>query len=279
MNSIKNFFSNRKRELIVFLLLLLVAIFSGINFGIIFGLTIFFWAASAVAEIPKGGRVLANIMRGIICVVFAGSFIFAMMPRTKNQMAIAWDKFDQVSFKTGNTTEVTAKDLWEMQRDRNGREFLQYYNELLADGETEEAYDTLQKFQKAWDMGRLKEKAEAAEQTNPACNPPANAVTQPTLPASSVGGSLVILNPRPEPYHVTVPKGQQSYCSYKIPGGCLYEVSGPGTMKYKLSYNDGELADFTDGQNHGLPKKQLATFNIINCDNSDITFDIIVTKN
>lgn len=191
MKSIKTFFMNRKRELIVFLLLLLVAILSGINFGIIFGLTLFFWAASWAAEIPKGGLFLANVTRVIIFIVFIVSFVFAMMPRTKMQMAVVWDKFDQGSYKTGNATEVKAKDIWEMQRDKNGKEFLEYYNELLADGETEEAYDTLQKFQKAWNMEQLQSKTENDDQAqrqsyNPSPSPSPNI----TAPAPATGTEI-----------------------------------------------------------------------------------------
>lgn len=253
----KKFFSKRKRELIVFLILLMVAIFSGINFGVIFGLTIFFWAASAVAEIPRGGRVLANIMRGIICVVFVGSFIFAMMLRTKNQMAIFWDKFDQVSFKTGNTTEITAKDIWEMQRDRNGREFLQYYNELLADGETEEAYDTLQKFQKAWDMERLKEKAEAAEQTNLAYNSSAqtaqNSSIAPSAPATGTEVKSKALSYGDNFFQLKA--GQETaWLSFPNCKKTSYSISSPN-FDYDLAFSD-DPDTWYPGGNSTLPEKK-----------------------
>lgn len=295
MDSIKNFFVARKVELIVFLLLLLVAIFSGINFGIILGLTLFYWAASYVADIPKGGRTLANISRFVIFIVFLFSLIGALMPRTNSQLAILWDKVDQISYHTGNTAEVTARDLWETQRDNNSKEFLEYYNQLLADGETKEAADTLAKFQKAWDLEEQRRQSEG-NYSNSSASPestPAPVVTNPTPtpaptpvvtapPAAQNGqltSSIVVLKPRPEPYNIAVPHGLVSGQSYRIPGNCIYDVASPGTMKFKILYTDGDISDFTDGNNHKLPKKTLATFNLQNCDNCDMTISVLVTGN
>jgi hypothetical protein len=172
METIKNFFKNRKKELVLFLALLLTAIFSGVNFGLILGLTLFFWTTGIVAEIPKGGKTLSTILRVVVIGVFIVSIIAALMTRSYQKRWIAIGRFDQfTSWVMGDQNMVKSSDIWEIEKEENSKKFREYYRDLLAQGKTKEAADTLVGFLKAWDLGKiLKEKEHENDpiETNPA---------------------------------------------------------------------------------------------------------------
>lgn len=177
MDTVKNFFKNRKMELVLFLALLLTAIFSGVNFGLILGLTLFFWATGVVAEIPKGGKTLSVILRVVVIGVFVFSIIAALMTRSYQKRWIALGRFDQfTAWVMGDQNMVKSSDIWEMEKEEKSKKFREYYRNLLAQGKTKEAADTLQKFNQAWDLRKLLKENSPEPEDDPTIQP---APTQP----------------------------------------------------------------------------------------------------
>lgn len=270
--------------------LLLLRVFTGIPFWFMLAVVIFF---TAVRVIKTGGNIKAEsrtlaFMMAVIFFGFLGdSFWKASFPRSHAKIVITKAIWDQdFADVMGDKTNTQAKDLFEIQKDRASKEFLKYYNELLADGDVQEAMDTLKGFNKTWntdvlDEARKKEKSSSSSSSSATPSPsptPVPVVTPPVQNCPPLSSSLVVLKPRPEPYNITVARGSMSGQSYRIPGNCTYDVAGPGALKFKVLYSDGDVADFTTGTSHGLPKKSLATFSLQNCDACDMTISVLVTE-
>jgi hypothetical protein len=115
-------------------------------------LVIVFWLIGEASGTPKAQKFLALSLKVLIVLVLAFSLGITAFPRTKAKVAVAMARIDQIFLKPADKVEVLAEDLWEKQKQIQGKKFTLEYNRLLAAGKPQEAADTLRKFNEAWDM-------------------------------------------------------------------------------------------------------------------------------
>ena len=136
--------------------LLLVWILTGISIWFLLPIIFFFWIISKFDLSADAKKVLGFILRSIIVIALMISILAYIFPRTfgKNgKIELVERTMDSnMGRSMGDETEIKAKELWDIQHDSLGKKFIKYYDKLLARGQTQKAYDTLAKFQKAWDM-------------------------------------------------------------------------------------------------------------------------------
>ncbi len=200
MEKLKKFFTGKWVAIMIVVGLFLLKVFTGLPFWWMLGVVVLFTAVQLIytgGEIRPGSKVLGVVMGGIFLLALGGSAWKAFFPRSYHKGEVTVAQFDIFTSKImGDRTETNAKDLWEIQKDHHGEQFLRYYNRLLAEGKTQEAADTLKGFERAWDS--KKKFAEKVTETDSAIAPQIPIVSEPRI------DTLL-----PGIYHVRMSEGQQ----------------------------------------------------------------------
>lgn len=133
-------------------LIVMFLIWHLVGISIVYSLpsVIAFWLIGEASGTPKAQKFLALSLKVLIILVFAFSLGITAFPRTKAKVAVAMARIDQIFLKPFDKVEVLSEDLWEKQKQIQGKKFTLEYNRLLAAGKPQEAADTLRKFNEAW---------------------------------------------------------------------------------------------------------------------------------
>ena len=134
---------------------ILLKVFVGINFWLMLGVILFFFAVQYIAtggSAALRSKPLAIVLAALFILSLGSSYWEANFPRSYSNIQVLKARFDQTVFKAfGDKTQVKAEDIWFQNKKLAEKEFLSYYNELIKDGRKQEAIDTLKGFQAAWD--------------------------------------------------------------------------------------------------------------------------------
>lgn len=135
------------------LALLLVWYLAGISIKYTLPFIVMLWAFSEFTGGPKARKTLARILKIIVLLVLINSILTAGFPRIKQKEIVLRATIEQViTPKMGDHNTVNLKDLAEMKRLEQGKKLKLYCAKLFDEGKPQEAYDTLRKFNEAWDM-------------------------------------------------------------------------------------------------------------------------------
>ncbi|MFA5753863.1 MAG: hypothetical protein WC905_00680 [Patescibacteria group bacterium] len=178
MNKIKSSMNTGVVAIFVIVLAFLLRVLIGVNFWLVLGLVALFgictWLYRQTLPDPahpdvkpmfsSGLRVLVNVSRVLVVLFLAGALIEAGFPRFFKQATTTGKAIvdQEAAGLMGNKTRTMAKDIWNIQADNAGQAFLVYYNSLLSHGLTQQAADTLAKFNRHWDSDLLKEAKESS---------------------------------------------------------------------------------------------------------------------
>jgi hypothetical protein len=158
---IGTFLKNRAGELILLVALMIISIYSGVNFGILLSLALVFALLAAAAEMSKIGKTWHWVLQTGVILLIVGSIVGAYLPRATAKKGIARDYFDQaIASLMGDKTKKIAEDMFNIQKDSLGTIFLKHHNSLLSQGKPKEAQDTLNGWMRAWTFNREQEKKE-----------------------------------------------------------------------------------------------------------------------
>lgn len=151
MKKIVDFFIARKRELALFILVVMAAALSGANLGFLILLILFFGGLGVIGK--SSPERLLHILEVVVVLVSVGSYAVAKFPRSNSKVPYARAALDQnFSSAMPDRTQVEATDLWDTSKDSQREKFLAEYRQTLKAGETKKAYELLEKFQSKWDM-------------------------------------------------------------------------------------------------------------------------------
>jgi len=234
----KNLFINIGASVMVALGLILLKIFTGISIWFMVGIVLFFtvvqyfWTGGKISPKSPG---LAVLLAFLFISALGFSYWEAHYPLSYQKIVVAKARVDlTVSDLFGDKTKTKAEYMWEFQKDENGKPFLDYYNKLLAAGKTKEAYDTLSKFTKAWDMSLLEDGEEDADdsEVEKKVSDPEEQITEYWEPGE---------------YPLYLADGQESGW-LKITGQCMSYSFVGSKSTFILTYKDGTIAHSWDGK-------------------------------
>lgn len=162
MKEIYDFFKTIKLELVLFVALVVVSIFTGINLGFMI-LVLVLVATTGIVRRGGHGRT-AFFLRSAVVIVFGVALITVYFPRSSSKGVHSLAHTDQIiSSNLPDKTQVEATDLWDMSKDSQGQRFLVKYRKLIEKGKTKEAYILLKEFQEQWDMEGIAASVKAME--------------------------------------------------------------------------------------------------------------------
>lgn len=147
---------------------ILLKAFLGINFWLMLGVILFFFAVQYIAtggSAALRSKPLAVILAALFVLSLTSAYWEANFPHSYSNIQVLKDRFDQtVSRAFGDRTQVKAEDIWMVNKKLAEKEFILYYDRLIKEGKKQEAIDTLKGFQAAWDSSWTeKEKSEKEE--------------------------------------------------------------------------------------------------------------------
>jgi len=232
----KKLMINIGASLMVALGLILLKIFTGISIWFMVGIVLFFtviqyfWTGGKISPKSPG---LATLLAFLFIAALGFSFWEANYPLSYQKIVVLKGRTDlTVSDWFGDKTKTKAEYIWEFQKDENGKPFLDYYNKLLAAGKTKEAYDTLSKFTKAWDMNLLEDGEEDSPESGRVSTPPEESITEYSEPGE---------------YNLYLADGQESGW-LKITGQCMSYSFVGSKSTFICTYKDGTIAHSWDGK-------------------------------
>lgn len=236
MKAIVNFFKNQWIAATIIVGLILLKIFTGIPFWWMLAVVAFFTIIQIIriGKINRQSKGLATVMVVVFFVALGNAYWQKNFIRSFGQKEVLKARVDQkISKLMGDEVEVHAKDIWELQKVKNGQEFLAYYNDLLAQGKTKEAADTLAGFKRHWDL-KLQSQNTPPVNYQPVPPPPTTNIPV-TPPLATVGRDSIF---RKGEYLICV-KGETPYTIVvQTKKGCgMYSLSSEN-YKYQILFPD-----------------------------------------
>ena len=259
MKAIVNFLKTQWITATIIVGLILLKIFTGIPFWCMLAVVVFFTAVQIIksGKINRQSRGLATIMVVVFLVTLGDSYWKKNLVKSFGQKEVLKARVDQKIFKLmGDEVEVKAKNIWELQKVKNGKEFLAYYNDLLAQGKTKEAADTLAGFKRHWDL-KLQSQATSPPVISVPIAPPPTANTPVAPPLATVGRDSIF---RKGTYYIDV-KGETSF-------NCIIMPDKVGCARYAMTSTENSFViKFSDGENvpataFGLPYRERPKFKL-----------------
>lgn len=241
MKKIVDFFIARKRELALFILIVIAAALSGINLGLLLVIILFFGGLGVIGK--SNPERLLHILEAIIVIVAISSYFVAKFPRSNSKVPYARAALDQnFSSAMPDRTQVEATDLWDTSKDSQREKFLAEYRQTLKAGDTKKAYELLEKFQSKWDMKEVAASMKAMKDSIAGSKEASfNNPTQPNkTDTEKVGGIFPIGE-----YTLALKQGEESdWCT--IENCRAYSFSKSATARVTLTYEDGTMANSWD---------------------------------
>lgn len=157
MEKIKSFLKNRRVDISFVIALILLSIFTGINFWLMISVVLIFVLTSLTTS-DRARKCLGWLIRGVFLIFLFNVTVEKFFPRVNLAKEKTLAYIDQKIFSASpSETIVLANDIFEKEKNRASENFLKHYKYLLSVDSTEQAADTLAGFKRHWDFEFEKE--------------------------------------------------------------------------------------------------------------------------